>query len=179
MNNVPSIKVLVDKTFITDSKESGLIEAYLVAVDCRKGSVIRFTVYLSSGALWSGLPISAIWCDRYAQVDVSSRIINTEILQPYSCLEGPISIISFDLLKNGNIESQLGSANYLFTINYEGDGLAEDPEQYKTHNVVVLKNGQLAALPNNYIRFLDNWFANDDEKTDNYRRSRIHHFPGG
>lgn len=179
MINVPSIKLLVDREYITDSKESGLIEAYLVAVDCRNNSIIRFTVYLSSGALWSGLPISALWCDRFNEVNLESKIKETEKLQPFSCLEGPPAVITYNLLKNNKLTCKLGEANYLFTINYEGDGLSEDPEQYKTHNIIVLKSGQLAAYPNNYIRFEDNWFTNETEDVTLYKRNKKHFFPGG
>jgi len=179
MINLPAIKVFVDKEYLTNSLEGGMVEAYLLAADCRKASFIRFTVYLSSGSIWSGLPINAIWCDRFDDFDLTSKIESTEPLQPYSCLEGPASVITYDLLKNASLECELGEANYLFTLNYEGDGLAEDPEQYKTHNVVVLKSGQLAALPNNHLRFKDNWFSNSKEDTSNYKRSKRHWFPGG
>ena len=71
----------------------------------------------------------------------------------------------------------LGPANYLFTINYQGDGIAEDPEQYKTHNIVVLNNGQLAAVPNNIMKAKDNWFSTD--KKMKYARIKKHYFAGG
>lgn len=177
MINLPPIKVLVDNKFLTNSKQTGFTEAYLLAVDCRKNSFIRFTVYLQTGALWSGLPINAIWCDKFAKIEYDEKDCQT--LQPYSCLEGPISIISYDLLKNGCLQTtDLGVGYYLFTINYEGEGLSEDPEQYKTHNIVVLSSGRLAALPNNKIRFFDNWFT-DNNSVFFYERSSKHYFPGG
>ena len=179
MKNLPAIKIFVDKNYITDFSENGLVEAYLLAADCRKNSIIKFTVYLSSGAIWSGLPINAVWTDRYNPIDLDKKIEDSKTLQPFSCLENPISIITYDLVKNTLLECELGEANYLFTINYEGDGLAEDPEQYKTHNIVVLKSGQLAALPNNHLRFKDNWFSDLKEDTSNYKRNKRHWFPGG
>jgi len=178
MINTPAIKVLVRDKYITDYQRDGVTEAYLLAVDCRPNSIIRFTAYLESGAVWSNLPIESIYCDRFGSVDLSGAK-KTEELQPFSCLEGPYSCISYDILKNANLETRLGPANYLFTINYEGCGLSEDPEQYKNHNIVALETGQLAALPNNYMVVTDCWFSNAKHDVSQYKRTRKFFFPGG
>lgn len=178
MINTPSIKVIVLNEYLTDFKEKGQTEGYLLAVDCRPGSIIKFTVYLQSGAIWSGLPIEALFCDKFSKITFK-KIKKTKELQPFSCTEGPISIVSYPLIKNANLNTKLGPANYLFTINYEGEGLSEDPEQYKTHNIVVLKSGQLSALPNNFISVLDNWFSEEKYDTSKYKRTRKFFFPGG
>lgn len=179
MINIPSIKVFVLNEYLTDFKKQGTTEAYLLAVDCRPGSIIRFTVYLESGAIWSGLPVEAIFCDRFSQIDISKKQ-TTPHLQPFSCLEGSLSVISYSLLKHAELQTRIGPGHYLFTINYEGDGLSEDPEQHKTHNIIVLESGQLCALPNNFIQVVDNWFSksNTDDLT-HYKRAKKFFFPGG
>lgn len=178
MIETPRIKVLVKNTYL-GLKDDGLTQAYLMAVDCRMSSYIRFTVYLETGALWSSLPIEAIYCDKFGEVDLTKES-STEDLQPYSCLEGPISIVEYTLVKNASVDTKtLGAGNYLFTINYEGVGISEDPEQYKSHNIVCLESGQLCALPNNYIRFKDNWFAQHNNEKLEYKRSKTYYFPGG
>lgn len=178
MINTPAIKVLVLDEYLTDFKKSGQTEGYLLAADCRPNSVIKFTVYLESGAVWSGLPIEAIFCDRFQEIN-QKEFKKTEELQPFSCLEGPVSLLSYSLLKHANLKTRLGPANYLFTINYEGEGLSEDPEQHKTHNIVVLGSGQLAALPNNFISVSDNWLADARHDLSQYKRTRKFFFPGG
>lgn len=179
MIETPIIKVLVHKSFLTAGVETEFVDAYLMGIDARPNHHIRFTVYLSSGAVWSGLPIEAVYCDRFNPINVTA-VLETSKLQPFSCLEGPASVITYSLLKNAKLETSLGPANYLFTVNYQGEGLAEDPEQYKTHNIVVLTSGQLAALPNNQMRVLDNWFASSQANaTANYKRSNKFYFPGG
>lgn len=183
MINTPSIKVKVNNYYLTDGTDLGkFTEGYLMAVDCRPFQAIKFTVYLESGAIWSGLPIEAIYCDNFKEISLSSappQHLTTDVLQPFSCLEGPYDTIEYNLIKNAKLNTKLGNAHYLFTINYEGSGLASDPEQYKTHNIVVLESGQLAALPNNMIKVVDNWFSDDTIDTSNYKRSSKHYFPGG
>jgi hypothetical protein len=172
----PNIKIHVNDNYLTNNKESGYTEAYLMAVDCRPNDIIRFTVLLESGAVWSGLPIEAIYCDKFGELNGTA--LENEQLQPYSCLEGQVSVISYGLIKNVELSTKLGKAYYLFTINYQGEGLSEDPEQYKTHNIVVLESGQLAAFPNNYIKVVNNWF-NKDIDTKNYQRTSKYYFAGG
>ncbi len=180
MKPTPTIKLLVNKFYITNI-ELGFEEAYLMAVDARANQALRFTVYLKSGAIWSGLPIEALMCSRYGPVEKDPNCyLETASLQPFSCLEGPVEIITYELLKDADLEVEnIGPANYLFTINYTGAGLAEDPEQHKTHNIVVLDNGQLGAFPNNMIKVVDNWFSDATIETKNYRRVSKTFFPGG
>lgn len=177
MINLPAIKIIVDKRYLTNFKEQAPVQGYLLAADCRPNDIIRFTVFLESGAVWSGLPLEAIYCDKYG-INTELAAFTTDILQPFTCLEGPYSFIAYDLIKNAELETKLGLAYYLFTINYEGQGLAEDPEQYKTHNIIVLENGQLAALPNNYIKVKDAWLSGQDT-TEGYSRSNKYYFAGG
>lgn len=183
MQNTPAIKVKVSNKYLTNGKSdrSEMTEAYLLAVDCRAFDRIRFTVFLESGAIWSGLPIEAIWCERFNHISDGFR--ETHQLQPYTCLEGPYRVFEYNAMKNACLDVISGEmkscrAYYLFTINYEGHGFAECPEQYKTHNVVVIENGQLAALPNNYIKVNEPWFTKESDTKD-YRRDERFYFAGG
>lgn len=178
MINTPATKVFVRKKYLTQVETEDLVEAYLMAVDCRPSDRIRFTVLLSSGGVWSGLPIEALLCDRFgARFTTTPEIYPTETLQPYTCLEGPYNIVEYSLLKNAKLDFG-AKGNYLFTINYEGAGLAEDPEQYKTHNIIVGELGHLYAFPNNYFRVINNWFGSDVEEIKEYRRDSKFYFAG-
>jgi hypothetical protein len=176
MVNVNSVKVLINERYLTQRKKGGFQQAYLLAVDCRPNDIIRFTVLLETGAIWSGLPIEAIWCDKFNEINKKLEK-RTDTLQPFTCLESPVTVVEYGLLKNAELGTKLGIAYYLFTINYSGVGLAEDPEQYKTHNVVVLQSGQLAALPNNHVVSKNGWF-NSNKSTKNYKRSNKNYFAG-
>lgn len=188
MVNLPTIKILVKRSYLTQdpADEYVFTEAYLVAVAANAGDALYFTVYTIDGAIFSDLPIEAIMCDRFDINDeIDSSAYDNEELQPFTCLEGPVSVISYDLMKNARLVARVGRdqvpARYLFTLYYHGEGLAEDPEQSKTHNVVVLENGQLAALPNNKCLFIDNWFASNEggAKWPPYRRRTKFYRAGG
>lgn len=180
---VPTIKVFVKESALTqDPSNTKLVEGYLVSVHARYGRPLFFTVHLETGALWSMLPISAILCDRFGATFETLLVREVDILQPYSCLEGPIAVIAPQYLRNYEMEVRIDgepqSANYLFTIDYAGTGMAEDPEQYKSHNIVVLSDGHLAALPNNYCLFIDNHFTGKELTYPKYKRSNKYHQPG-
>ena len=51
----PTIKVLVENSYLTNNKQKGFSEAYLMGLDCRTSAHIRFTVYLDTGAVLSYL----------------------------------------------------------------------------------------------------------------------------
>ncbi len=175
IQNLPAINVKVCKTFLTDGQEQGLEDAYLVAVKSIPGRPLLFTVYLDTGASWSGLPITALYCDRFNPIHYDKEPYTIQECQPFSCLEGDINVITYDLLKNAEakikIKGEAVKANYLFTIDYLGEGLAEDPAQHKTHNIFVLDTGQLVAYPNNMILWQDGYFAYKPHDYPKYKRT--------
>lgn len=176
MINLPAIKVFVGNQYLMQ-KGKGFTAGYLATLDARPNSYLRFTVYLESGALWSGLPIEAL------TTKTLPLLHKTNALQPFSCLEGPASVCEIELLKHakGLCFNGTETFNYLFTINYQGTGLADDPQQYKTHNIVEISNGQLAAMPNNYLWFSDNWLFDEKKAKEKftYKRSAKRYEPGG
>lgn len=173
IQNLPAINVKVCKSYLTDGQESGLEEAYLLAVKSIPGRPLLFTVYLDTGAVWSGLPITALYCDRFDKINYNAPPLLIEEAQPFSCLEGDINVVTYNLLKNS--QAYLGKdkiqGNYLFTIDYLGEGLAEDPSQHKTHNVFVIDTGQLVAYSNNMILWQDGFFAYKNDEFPKYKRT--------
>lgn len=185
VTNLPTIKVQVNRNYL-NKELYGWESAYLVAAHCRNGRPILFTVHLESGALYSGLPIEAVMCDRYEGNESFSydpTLMITETLQPFSCLEGPVQAITYEHLKGCAGQFKIGDTtmpgHYLFTIDYAGSGLAEDPEQYKTHNIIQLDNYHLAALPNNHCLFQDNFFTVNDKGWPRYARNTKYWTAGG
>lgn len=154
-------KVKVAKKYLTDSKEEGFVDAYLIAARCLASRAILFTVHLENGAVYSGLPIEAI----YGKWSVDTKdSLETTALQPWSCLEGA-QYISYTHLAHYDVlcTTLQRSGRYIGTIDYNGAGLAQDPEQYKSHNLILPDLGQLMAMPNNYCLFKDEYFTNDTE----------------
>lgn len=173
---LPAIKLFVRKKYIVYDPEDGFIEAYLMAVTAINGKALKFTVLTEHGAIYSGLPIEALFIKPSFE-----KIYDTPKLQPFSALEGPVSCVVLPLVQEAicNVIPLGESAQYLFSLFYESSlGLADDPEQNKSHNIVALSSGQLAAMPNNYLLFTNNWFC-DTLNTVTYKRQKQKFYPGG
>lgn len=173
------LKVFVKSDYVTNGNvKDEFIEAYLLAVKAVANRALDFTVYTEHGAIYSGLPIEAIFKHK---PEKGYKHLTTDLLQPYTCLEGPVNVIKYSLLDNATclVPSLKTVGNYLFTIDYHGNGLANDPEQHKTHNIIYLDSGQFAAMPNNYIQFMDNWFAGKTVQKYPYKRRTKTYYAGG
>lgn len=173
------LKVFVKSEYLTNGKVlNEFIEAYLMALKAVVNRAIEFTVYTEHGAIFSGLPIEAV----YKHIPNGKfKIFKTDKLQPYTCLESPVNIVKYGLLEHALclVPSLKTYGHYLFTIDYSGGGLANDPEQHKTHNIIYLASGQLAAMPNNFIQFIDNWFVGLEIKKYPYKRRTKNYYAGG
>ncbi len=187
MINLPAIKISVPTKRLTQNPEKwGSTQGYLVAVKSEPSNPLKFTVYLESGALWSGLTIDDIYCGRYKFEVENTRYYQIDELQPYSCLSKDISLIEYEFMKNMHGKFKIGCDSvegiYLFTLDTYGMGtLADDPEQYKTFNVVQLENNQIAALPNNYCSWHDEFMFDEEKAKDRakYRRNANYPLAGG
>lgn len=66
------------------------------------------------------------------------------------------------LLKDG----KWWDGNYFATINWAASEvsfcLSEDPEEHKSHHIILLDNGQIALQPNNRIRWTEPSFVTKD-----------------
>jgi hypothetical protein len=154
--NVPTFKCVVANEFLTGGKQSGFTEGYLVAVRCLKSRPLFFTVHLQNGALYSNVPINHI----YAESSTKGQLELHEA-QPWSCLEPPVNAVLLAHMKDYDVRvlSRNLRGRYLFTIDYHGEGLAQDPEQHKMHHVIETEEHCLVAMPNNYCIFGDQYFT--------------------
>jgi hypothetical protein len=184
ITNISPIRLFVHQSFLGIQDSPKLEEAYLIAVTSIPNGPLMFTAHLESGAVWQRLPIEAFWApsNLYPIVDNKDGVyLSNPELQPFSCLHGKIQAITYEHLREYEVLAKIGdelySGQYLFTVDVLGEGLASDPVQHKSHNVVVLENGQLAALPNNYVRFMDNYFTKNE--LPRYKRCDTIYKPGG
>jgi hypothetical protein len=157
--NTPTIAVQVVNKYLTqDASDYDFTSGYLTAVKSVDGNCLMFTVMLDNGAMYSNLPIEVIYCARYGEINPEVTFTTAQ-LQPYSCLDGDIEIVEYGVARHSEMMVKIAgldiAARYLFTIDYNGTDLADDPEQRKTHNIVCLVSGQLAALPNNKCLFMN------------------------
>lgn len=174
IQNTPQMRLLVNNSYC-GVKKPFFEEAYLIAVTSIASESLYFTVHLESGAVWQRLPIEALLHKH--KLD---KFIKNEELQPYSCLDGDINVIEYNHLKSYQcfVRPLNLYGEYKFTVDVKGSGLASDPVQHKTHNIIALSNGQFGAFPNNMLEFKDNYFTNS-KPTPNYSRVDKRYFPGG
>ncbi|MCA2654529.1 hypothetical protein [Microcystis sp. M061S2] len=162
--DVPRIKLLVDRSFL-GPKLKGYENAYLYSVTGIINRPLLFNVHLESGALFSRLPIHALFTKP------APKPPPLNILMPWGVIGNKIQCIEHEYLKNYEVLTSLGTGRYLFTIDQFDGGFSEDPEQHKTMNIIAIDDGWLAALPNNMCRFLDRHFTNHELPTAYERQS--------
>ena len=173
---IPPFKVEIDKRYMTDFNDSGVEEGYVQAIKVANNDCIKFLVHTEYNAIYSWLPIEAIFYDK----KLKDMVYPTEYLQPYSCLESPAQYFVIRSIHNQDVTVLLGDrhdAVYLFTIDYMGDGLASDPVQSKTHNVCYLKySGQMCAVPNNKMLTGTSYVSDSEDVPKHYRRQTRKYF---
>ena len=164
--NLPPLQVKVNNAYLDDSL--GFTDGTLVSVRAMQNQAFQFSVLLSTGALYTGLPISAF------------GKLPLDIAQAYDCIGSEIQVITLDLLRymkctvkdfNGNIHN----GYYLFTIDFtDNNGLARHPEQWKQFHVVKTVNGFM-AYPQYRIVFQDDAFCPDRDTLQGYKYNTTIH----
>jgi len=175
---VPPFKVEVDTMYMTDFKTGGVEEGYVQAIKVNNNDCIRFLVHTEFNAIYSWLPLEAIYYDKKN----GDAKLATNVLQPYTCLEAPAQYFVIRSIENQKVKVFLDKdyeAVYLFTIDYMGDGLASDPVQSKTHNVCFLKDSnQICAVPNNKMLVLGSYISDNTDIPKHYKRQTRRYFAG-
>lgn len=167
--DIPRFKCLIDKRFVTDFKESGFVEAYCFAVTLLENRPLLFTVHTVHGAVYSRLPIWALYTKECEIKDAFWTFRDT-----WGAISSIGGVIEHKYLKDYEVECKTGPTSsewgrYAFTIDYFEGGFSQDPEQHKCSHVIFMKSGAIAAYPNNNLRFFDKHFT--DIETLQYRRN--------
>lgn len=157
--DIPMIHAFVRSEYTTSGQDKDLEECYIFAATCIPSRPPLFTAHLRSGALYSRLPLEAF--------TTSESILTkpTPELCPWTSIGHKAQAIKHQYLKDYDVELfKLNlKGRYLFTIDYFDGNYSEDPEQHKTHNIIELDDGRLAAMPNNFCIFNDNHFQKKDK----------------
>lgn len=132
-------------------------ECHLFGVSSIKGRALGFHAFLSTGAVFYRLPISAfVWKQNCLELPI-------DCLQTWDQLGYHIAVIEYDFLKelNGKVLLKTGTwekCEYMFTIDfchpdpgYLNTTFVEAPDDHKCQHIVKLENGQYGAYPNNKI----------------------------
>lgn len=187
--NIPPIKVWVRKEYLYDLQKGHgeYTPGYWVTCKSLTGRALYFETYLTEyGALYDKLPISAFlaWDSDQPKKPISpTPDLPLTDLQFWNGFDTGLIVIEKNLIYNMSFEvltrgSGVMKGEYLFTIdNYhphrnEPDFyFAETPDEHKSHNIVVLENGQIGAYPNNRCRMVDPSLTPEELKTPDFKVS--------
>jgi hypothetical protein len=162
--DIPPLKVWIDAQHISDGED--FEQGYAFAIQSYKGRALQFHVLMESGAHFRHIPLH--WLNHTP---------NPENLQPlpqlqlWDCFSYKPIVTVFDMLRDYQCNAILKdktvlNAQYWFSIDWLPDsdtqsGFLLQPDQNKLAHVLLLANGQIAALPTNRIAFKDAFYIGD------------------
>lgn len=172
--NLPPKKVWIRKEYLRDFRDGHgeYVKAWWVSLKSIWGRSFYFESYIPEyGALYDKLPISAFlnWESDYPD---KPRTLEKDLplpdLQYWDSFDYDSEIIEKQFLYTMSVEVKHRSGyvseggKYLFTIdashrdrNIPDLTFAEFAEEHKSHNCIILPNGQIGLYPNNRCRWKD------------------------
>ena len=180
--NLPAKKVYVRKEYLTDHQTGfgEFVEGVWVSAKSIPGRAFYFETYLPEyGAIYDKLPISA-FLDRPETPQPDLDLPN---LQFWNYMDYGVVAIQKQFIASMDIELRTRnfgsiSGEYLFTLdNYHSDvniidtNVSEDPQEHKSHNCILIENGQFALYPNNRMRIYDLSITPETPKTPDFKVS--------
>jgi len=180
--NLPAKNVYVRKEYLTDHQTGfgEFVEGVWVSAKSIPGRAFYFETYLPEyGAIYDKLPISA-FLDRPETPQPDLDLPN---LQFWNCMDYGVVAIQKQFIASMDIELRTRnfgsiSGEYLFTLdNYHSDvniidtNVSEDPQEHKSHNCILIENGQFALYPNNRMRIYDLSITPETPKTPDFKVS--------
>jgi hypothetical protein len=180
--NIPSKKVWVRKEYLRDLQDGHgeFVEGVWVSAKSIPGRAFYFETYLPEyGALYDKLPISAF----VSSPKTPKPDLDLPNLQFWNCMDygvrcivkQHISTMDFEVYSRnyGNLHGE-----YLFTLdNFHADpdtidsNVSEIPQEHKSHNCIILENGQFCLYPNNRMRVYDLSITPENPKTPDFKVS--------
>lgn len=154
MNNqsIEPLRVLVSNEFL-GINDLDFTPGFLVAVRARSNQALQFTVLLSTGALFTGLPAHAI---KFAPVPT----LPLSDCQMWDNISDSIEVFCIEPLRYMKCSVKLNSGTilygeYLFTIDFVGSGYSRDPEHWKQLSAIKTDCGLFILYPQYRLQFLD------------------------
>lgn len=159
VQNLPPLQIRVDNKYLTG--KSGFEEGILVGLRCLQNQAMQFTVLLESGALYTGLPISALSQEGFG--------LDLNVAQAYDNIGSSFDIITYDLIRYAHctildFNKKIHKGKYLFTVEFnDNNGLARHPVQWKQFHVISTEKG-LMAYPQYRLKFIDDALCPNHKK---------------
>jgi len=154
-DNIPYFKAFVRGEYLRNlSKGHGeYVKAYVHAIRCRRGNSFWFQVNLAEpyGGAAFRLPITAL------TTVPNAPIAPVRDLQPWDALADTFTVVQLRFVAHQpvKIRKQNVFGNYLFSVDFGGEDLPDDPEQSKILHVIAREDGNIGAYPNNRLEWHD------------------------
>ncbi len=114
---------------------------------------------IHGGAMWARMPIEALVADIPLKEWPEPML--DHLCQPWDCESRDHSVVVMDRVSSSpwicKIDGEFYTGKYMFTVDYTGNDIADDPAQHKQSHVIYLTDagnwtGNFVALPNNRVR---------------------------
>lgn len=161
--DIPPLKVWIESKHL--GLQEGYEHGYAFAIQSYKGRALQFHVLLESGAHFRHVPLHWLIHDVGT---AGANQLSLSLLQLWDCFSYRPVVTVFDLLKGYQCDcilkdEDVQQGTYWFTVDWLPDSESESgfllqPDQNKCAHVIMLDNGQVAALPTNRIVFKDAYF---------------------
>jgi len=171
--------VTVDKSVMSQGQSQGWEEAVWFGLTTVPHRAWGCTVLLKCGALYRGLPLSAICHDGVGQ----SFPWELRDAQRWDCFGYDAASIEYDYLRELDCSVWLASrqqwlpGSYMFTCEPYGDGYSLEPSQTKSHHFIALNCGRITCVPGNNILWEEVSFTKATPQKPSWLRvqTKTHH----
>ena len=182
ITNLPAQRVWVRKEYLRDLKDGHgeFVEGVWVSAKSIPGRSFYFETYLPEyGAMYDKLPISAF----VSSPETPTPDLDLPNLQFWNCMDYGVRAIVKQHVSTMDFEVYTRNygflkGKYLFTLdNYHVDpdvidtNVSEVPDEHKSHNCILLENGQFCLYPNNRMRVFDLSITPETPKTPDFKVS--------
>lgn len=157
--------VNVKNEYLGPDMPEGTTRAIWHGVYGRPYQLLLCHVMLESGAHWSGLPLHAI-----STTDDFS--LDHQTLMPWKCMGDSIDVVHMPYLEGLRASTRPGDGRHTGIIIDWTDGYSRYQQEHKPLSLIGLYSGQYVLMPNNYCRYTDDHFTDENRREDTkmYRR---------
>jgi hypothetical protein len=160
--NIPPIEALVRLEFMNQHDPDMVghfIDCQIFAVASIPGQTPLFHFTCPDGGIWWRMPMHA-----FCWKECPARPLTDLVL--WDSFSYRMTCFTADLLKNKRMsmvgrDRRIEHGQYMFTLDWFGDGFSEVPGQHKSGHVLRLDDGNFAIQPNNRLRLFDPNFTYD------------------
>jgi hypothetical protein len=170
-HNFFPLKVFVRNEYMYQHKKGHgeFTPGVIMSVRCMPGQAALFQVLLENGVMRDKLPSHAL----LHEPKTPDPDLPFHFLQIWNCFSYKFTVLHLNHVSDTRVEVYMKDhkfypGSYYATINWGCSDpntdltMSEDPEEHKSHHIILLDNGQIALQPNNRIKWYEPSFVTKD-----------------